>query len=129
MPDYAPLDLSSVCNAGSALYGAEARPPLGAISFHGLPFLVGGSAPDPTRCFIGLGPDQSQPPVTVAVGAPARQNELSGQARLECPRRQKRQRGLGCPRQEKQRGLGRPRRQRQQRGLGARASACLGSGL
>jgi len=41
MPDYQPLDLSSLCNAGPEILGSRERPPLGAQEFHGLPFLVG----------------------------------------------------------------------------------------
>ena len=41
MPDYKPLDLSSLCNAGAEILGSRERPPVGVQIFHGLPFLVG----------------------------------------------------------------------------------------
>ena len=41
MPDYQPLDLSSLCNAGHEILGSRESPPFGPQEFHGLPFLVG----------------------------------------------------------------------------------------
>ena len=49
MPDYQPVDLGPLCNAGSSAYGPAAQPPVGQVSFHGLPFLIGGAAPDPLK--------------------------------------------------------------------------------
>ena len=72
MPDYQPIDLAPLCNAGVAAYGPEAQPPTGAVTFHGLPFLVGGAAPDPARCFILLGPGAAESAVDVPIGRAAR---------------------------------------------------------
>ncbi|MBI4641417.1 MAG: hypothetical protein HY731_12030, partial [Candidatus Tectomicrobia bacterium] len=55
MNDYQPLDLSSFCNAGSYLFGANADPPTGSQMFHGLPFLVGSQEALASKCFIGFG--------------------------------------------------------------------------
>ncbi len=41
MPNYQPLNLSSLCNAGPEILGSRERPPIGRQEFHGLPFLVG----------------------------------------------------------------------------------------
>ena len=73
--DYQPLDLSPYCNAGIGSFPeAEIdRQLIGAQSFHGLPFCIGGSQPDPARCFIGLGRDTGDTEgVRIAVGASAR---------------------------------------------------------
>lgn len=70
MTDYQPLDLRSLCNAGAAVYGEEGPPPAGRITFHGLPFLIGGEAPDPARCLIDL--SAASEPVVAPVGAAAR---------------------------------------------------------
>jgi hypothetical protein len=72
MSDYEPVDFGPLCNAGVAIYGAEAQPPTGCVTFHGLPFLVGGSAADPTRCFVALGPGGVESAVSVPIGAAAR---------------------------------------------------------
>ena len=70
MQDYETLDLGPHCNAGAGLYGAEAQPPTGRVAFHGLPFLIGGERPDPSRCLVDLGAAAS--PVVVPVGRAAR---------------------------------------------------------
>ncbi len=72
MPDYQPIDLGSLCNAGVAAYGDAKPPPTGQASLHGLPFSIGGAAPDPARCFVGLGPGAAEGAVVVPVGATAR---------------------------------------------------------
>jgi len=68
-PDYEPLDISSVCNAGLELYDRDLevrsggtwlyprdrRPPIGLQRFHGLPFQIGPHSPSETRCFVALG--------------------------------------------------------------------------
>ena len=41
MPDYVPLDISRWCNANLSILNAEDEPPVGRVSFRGLPFLVG----------------------------------------------------------------------------------------
>ena len=68
MNDYEPLDLSRWCNAGLEALGEAA--PIGQQSFRGLPFLIGGSAPDEGRCFIAL--DGSAASVTIPVAKTAR---------------------------------------------------------
>ena len=40
MADYQPLDLSTLCNAGLEVLGANASAPIGDQAFRGLPFLV-----------------------------------------------------------------------------------------
>ncbi|MEN9937054.1 MAG: hypothetical protein RLZZ387_3633 [Chloroflexota bacterium] len=72
MMDYQPLDIGPLCNAGAELYGAEAKPPTGRVTLRGLPFLIGGETPDPTRCLVALGPRGAEEPVTISVGAVAR---------------------------------------------------------
>ncbi|HEX5690230.1 MAG TPA: hypothetical protein VFX76_09520, partial [Roseiflexaceae bacterium] len=69
MPDYQPLDLGALCNAGADVYGSN-TPPIGNTTFHGLPFLVGGASPDTTRCLIDLGTVQES--IRVLIGASAR---------------------------------------------------------
>ncbi len=82
MVDYSPLDLSSLCNAGITLYGPKATPPLGAVSLHGLPFLIGGQVPDAERCFVGLGPAVASSGINVPVNTTAR-NVLFAHALLD----------------------------------------------
>ncbi|MFL5804355.1 MAG: CehA/McbA family metallohydrolase [Roseiflexaceae bacterium] len=72
MSDYQPVDLGPLCNAGVAVYGEAAQPPTGSLTFHGLPFQIGGASPDPAHCFVGLGPGAAEDIITVPVGAAAR---------------------------------------------------------
>ena len=51
MADYQPLDLSTLCNAGLEVLGANVDAPLGKQAFRGLPFLVNA---DGSKCFIAL---------------------------------------------------------------------------
>ena len=51
MADYQPLDLSTLCNAGLDVLGANASAPIGEQAFRGLPFLVNA---DSSKCFIAL---------------------------------------------------------------------------
>jgi hypothetical protein len=71
MPDYEPIDLSHLCNAGTTFISPEARPPIGSQLFHGLPFAIAG---DPARCFIGFGGEQARGggSVTVSLDRTAR---------------------------------------------------------
>jgi hypothetical protein len=71
MHDYQPVDLGPLCTVGRDTYGLEAQPPIGAVTFHGLPFLIGGPTPNPERCFVGLGPEPV-PPLSVPIGGLAR---------------------------------------------------------
>src|SRR4029453_17031285 len=72
MPDYEPVDFGPRCNAGIAIYGSAAAPPTGRMTFHGLPFLVGGAAPDPGGCFVAFGPGAADSAVTIPISAAAR---------------------------------------------------------
>jgi hypothetical protein len=72
MRDYSAVDLGPFCNAGVTIYGPAASPPTGSLSLHGLPFLVGGAAPDPARCFVALGPGGAAAPVTIPINSVAR---------------------------------------------------------
>ena len=67
MTDYQPLDLSAHCNAGVDLLGPDARPPVGAQTFHGLPFQIAEG-----RCYIARGGDLGKAPVTIPIGQKAR---------------------------------------------------------
>src|SRR5574342_636601 len=51
MPDYKPLNLESLYNAGPAFFGADGQPKIDCQIFHGLPFNIGA---DSARCFIGF---------------------------------------------------------------------------
>jgi hypothetical protein len=51
MPDYKPLNLSSVYNVGVDFIHAQAAPKIGEQTFHGLPFHIGADA---ARCYIGF---------------------------------------------------------------------------
>lgn len=66
--EYEPLDLSTFCNAGESLYRyyrgrsggtylnkRDVPPPSGEQHFHGIPFLVGSSAPNPERLCLAFG--------------------------------------------------------------------------
>ena len=67
MPDYRPLDLSSICNAGAEILGSREKPPLGLQNFHGLPFLVGREGAQPEdRSFLLL--NEATGGVTIPVG-------------------------------------------------------------
>jgi len=68
MTDYQPLDLSAHCNAGAEVIGPDAKPPVGAQTFHGLPFQIGPEG----RCFIARGGDLGTGPVTIPIGQKAR---------------------------------------------------------
>jgi hypothetical protein len=72
MPDYQPVDLGPLCNAGISIYGEAAAPPTGQLALHGLPFVVGGAAPDPARCFIALDRADADSAIVVPIGAAAR---------------------------------------------------------
>src|SRR3954452_12194135 len=72
MLDYQPIDLGLLCNAGGAIYGPKNTPPMGQLTFHGLPFQIGGATPDPARCFIALGPESAAATLDVPVGSIAR---------------------------------------------------------
>ena len=66
MPDYEPLDISLWCNAGVGVLEAEDEPPVGLVSFRGLPFLVGGEGggrDDDRILVLGGGRDAVRIPV------------------------------------------------------------------
>jgi hypothetical protein len=53
MLDYEPVSLASVCNAGVEVLGdAPGDVALGAVTFRGLPFLVGSDPPAKETCFV-----------------------------------------------------------------------------
>ena len=54
MHDYQPLDLSQFCNVGTEFIKEGAQPLIGSQMWHGLPFTVGTTNPDPARCLIGF---------------------------------------------------------------------------
>jgi hypothetical protein len=64
VPDYEPVDLSPACNAGPEVLEGPRRPPIGDVTIHGIPFLIGDGA-TADRCFISLGPGEG---ATVGVG-------------------------------------------------------------
>ena len=64
MPDYEPIDLSDLCNAGTDLLPPDDPPVIGAQTFRGLPFQVGKTGSQ--ICFIRLNEDDS--PVSIPVG-------------------------------------------------------------
>lgn len=85
--DYEPLDLSAQCNAGRELYHRENleyygtylqplpdAPPIGAQTFHGLPFLIGDTQTTGQRCFLGFGQHDNlySEPVAIPVGRETR---------------------------------------------------------
>ena len=56
MKDYEVLDLATICNAGvEQLHKIGGQTTLGITDLQGLPFLIGGKAADPERCFIAFG--------------------------------------------------------------------------
>ena len=63
-PDYEPVDLSAICNAGPEVLEGPRTPPVGNVAFHGIPFLIGDAAGG-GPCFISLEP--GGPGVTVAI--------------------------------------------------------------
>jgi hypothetical protein len=52
---YEPVDLSAVANAGMDRIDTRRVPPVGEVTFHGIPFLIGGAEPDDAR-FVVLVP-------------------------------------------------------------------------
>ena len=73
MHDYQPLNLTQFCNVGTEFIREGAQPLIGNQTWHGLPFTVGSTKPDPARCFIGFGEHAGAgAAVTIPVGAAAR---------------------------------------------------------
>lgn len=85
--EYEPLVLSAKCNAGIELYSADNlqadgtylqplpdHPPIGAQTFHGLPFLIGDKRTTGLNCFLGFGQGDNlfSMPVTLQVNRKAR---------------------------------------------------------
>src|SRR5687767_5487791 len=71
MHDYQPLDLAQFCNVGTEFIKEGAQPLMGSQMWHGLPFTVGATDPDPARCLIGFASGE-EIGVTVPVGTAAR---------------------------------------------------------
>ena len=69
MSEYLPVQLADFHNAGLALLGADARAPIGAQQFRGLPFLIG---ENPERCFVALGQEGRCESLRIPIGGPAR---------------------------------------------------------
>lgn len=68
VPDYEPLDLKSVCNAGVDLLVDNAeQAPLGQVELRGLPFLIGSDPPTKDRCFLS-----PTSPTSIEIGRVAR---------------------------------------------------------
>lgn len=66
--DYEPIDLSSWCNAGWEALGDPTPTKRGAVILRGLPFVLGGSAPEQALVML----DASLPQVNVDIGRRAR---------------------------------------------------------
>ncbi len=66
MPDYLPLDLSALCNAGLDVLDEKPNTPIGDQLCRGLPFLVND---DPANCFIAF--DKASGGVTIPVNSRA----------------------------------------------------------
>jgi hypothetical protein len=66
---YAPVDLAPVANAGLGVLTGHRAPAVGALTFHGVPFLIGRETGDDGPCFVRLEPGSG--PVTLDVNAPA----------------------------------------------------------
>src|SRR5574342_649573 len=55
-PAYEPVDLSTFYNAGLALLEGHRRPPVGAVTFRGIPFRIGDPVDERAPCFVLLEP-------------------------------------------------------------------------
>ncbi len=66
MPDYQPLDLSDLCNAGLDVLDEKPNTPIGEQLCRGLPFRVND---DPAKCFIAF--DKASGGVTIPVNSRA----------------------------------------------------------
>src|SRR5262245_34464408 len=71
MHDYLPLRLTQFCNVGTEFISEGAQPLIGSQTWHGLPFTVGSTQPNPARCFIGFD-SREDTSVTIPVGAAVR---------------------------------------------------------
>ena len=65
MPDYQPLNISSLCNVGAEILGENATPAIGEQAFHGLPFQI---SEDGDR-FLGFGSEVNAEPITIPLNA------------------------------------------------------------
>lgn len=65
-PAYEPVDLSTLCNAGLALLEGHRPPPVGAVTFHGIPFRIGDPADEQAPCFVLLEPGAPSARVSVS---------------------------------------------------------------
>jgi hypothetical protein len=70
MAAYTTVDIASVRNAGSMIFGADDFP-VGEQSFQGLPFSIGGSGASKDSCVVAVGPGHRSDPVSIAVGQTA----------------------------------------------------------
>ena len=65
MPDYQPLNLSSLCNVGAEIIGENVTPAMGTQTFHGLPFQIGVEG----NCFLGFGNEINTEPAVIPLNA------------------------------------------------------------
>ncbi len=73
MQDYEPIDLAGLCNAGLEFAQPLAEPRRGPQTYHGLPFVIGGTEPETERCFLGFGGDSgAREPVRIPLDTTAR---------------------------------------------------------
>ncbi len=68
MPDYQPISLSTLCNAGVGIINSQATPNVGSQTFHGLPFLIG----EGDNCFLGFGAGISTEPLKIPINTTAK---------------------------------------------------------
>ena len=80
MPDYQPIDISSLCNVGAEILGENANPAIGEQTFHGLPFQIG----EGDNSFVGFGNGANLEPATIPLNAtPKRDHRRTSAARIE----------------------------------------------
>lgn len=65
-PAYEPVDLSAACNVGLEILEGHRTPPIGAQTFHGIPFAIGDPADGVAPCFILVEPGGASVTVPVA---------------------------------------------------------------
>ena len=65
MPDYQPLNLSSLCNVGAEIISENATPATGEQTFHGLPFQISAGG----NCFLGFGNEVNTEPIVIPLNA------------------------------------------------------------
>ncbi len=66
MAAYSTVDIASVRNAGSGIFGADDIP-VGEQTFQGLPFSIGGSGASRDACLLAAGPGHGSDPASIAI--------------------------------------------------------------